>query len=399
MTNTLWPLLSLALLAASCRSSHVSSKSSNLVDIQDITLRQAQNDYDVTCRDGSREIITIDEMRRQEMCNGAGTRQETVCVSVSGGQLPSSSKTGKSFGQPMLSSECELVTAMSRFGAICGYDNGYGPYRAADGVQLGRVGSIADCVSSTNGAKRGVICGGFDGQYFMTEIATGRKYGSIALSFDTCMRVLATTTFQTVCAPTGSLYFATRISDGRAMGEGRSMQECMAANTAASPDVVCVGRGGQLVPARSADGGELGQPMSLITCTSITQNVREGALCARFNGNYYTTRIADGAKLGDMGETPESCLELMSAANHKVVCAAVGGTYVPTRIADGGKLGGGMRKQDCLTATQGIQKNIVCTFSSGGYYPTRIADGQKLGLGKTLDDCMDALRNDSSTKG
>ena len=370
-----------------------SAKTEGVQDIQKMTLRQPQGDYQVLCRDGTTEFDEAEKVLRNDICNGNGTVQEVVCVSASGGFVPTSTKTGRTFGTPMAESDCNLATSAARYGAVCGYSGGYGPFRIADGAQLGQGSSINGCTAATRGARRGVICTGTGGQVFLTDITTGRTYGD-RLTMSDCLDSLSSVRYETLCSMQNNQFYITNILTGQSYGEGRSKVDCFDASSNASAHSVCIGRNNQWVVARGIDGRELGDAMSLADCKEMTQGIREDALCTRHNGLFFPTSLNSGATLGNVGDSLDNCLHLIRAANFQVVCTQVsGGGYAPTRITDGYTMGQPMPVESCTDATTAIQRAMVCTYKNGQYFPTRIEDGAALGSGTTLPNCLGAVAN------
>ena len=370
-----------------------SAKTESVQDIQKMTLRQPQGDYQVLCRDGTTEFDEAEKVLRDDICNGNGTMQEVVCISTSGGFVPTSTKTGRTFGTPMAESDCNLATNAARYGAVCGYSGGYGPFRIADGVQLGQGPSISSCTEATIGARRGVICTGTGGQVFLKDITSGRTYGDRLTTSD-CLESLSSVKYETLCSMQNNQFYITNILTGQAYGEGRSKGDCFDANSNASSHSVCIGRNNQWVVARGGDGRELGGSMPLADCKKITQGIREDALCTRHNALFFPTGLNSGATLGNVGDSLDHCLHLVGAANSQVVCSQVsGGGYAPTRIRDGYTMGQPMPVESCTDATSAIQRDMVCTYNNGQYFPTRIEDGVSLGSGTTLAKCLSAVAN------
>ena len=386
-------LMLVAILGACNHVGGESAKTESVQDIQKMTLRQPQGDYQVLCRDGTTEFDAAEKVLRNDVCNGNGTMQEVVCISASGGFVPTSTKTGMKFGTPMTESDCNLATTAARYGAVCGYSGGYGPFRIADGVQLGQGPSISSCTDATRGARRGVICTGTGGQVFLTDITSSRTYGDRLTTSD-CLDSLSSVKYETLCSMQNNQFYITNILTRQAYGEGRSKLDCFDANSNASPHSVCVGRNNQWVVARVGDGREFGDSMPLAECKQMTQGIREDALCTRHNSLYFPTSLNSGATLGNVGDSLDRCLHLIRAANFQVVCSQVsGGGYAPTRIEDGVAMGQPMPEESCTDATTAIQRAMVCTYKNGQYFPTRIEDGTALGSGTTLSNCLSAVAN------
>ena len=392
--NKKWALGVLLLAALSCR--HVkggASQAESIQDVQQMTIRQPQGDYQVTCRDGTVEFASPEKVLRNDVCTGTGTTQDVVCIAVSGGFVPTATKNGTAFGLPMPEKDCRAATAAARYGAVCGNSGGYGPFRISDGTQLGQMSSIGSCVAATAGARHGVVCTGKEGETFMINIASGRKYGD-RIRMSECLENLSGVRYETMCSLTNNQYFITNIISGRTYGEGRGKADCLTANSSASPHAVCIGRRGGWVVARGVDGSEMGEPMQLSDCTLITKSVREETLCSKGGGVFFPTSIGTGTQLGNIGGSRDECLELVSTANFKVVCAkANSGGYIPTRILDGGELGQAMAKEACKASTSAIQRDMICTYQNGTYFPSRIDDGRPLGAGSSLDLCLKAVAN------
>ena len=392
--NRICKLFVLVVAAHSCRhSQNEASQAESIQDVQQMTIRQPQGDYQVTCRDGTVEFDSPEKVLRNDLCNGTASTQDVVCIAVSGGFVPTSTKGGKAFGRPMAEQDCRAATVAARFGVVCGNSGIFGQYRISDGVQLGQVSSIGACVAATTGARHGVICAGKEGDTFLTDITSGRRYGD-RINMRECLENLSGVKYETMCSFSNNQYFITNIISGKTYGEGRGKAECLAANDSASPHAVCVGRSNEWVVARGVDGSEMGEPMQFSDCTLITKNVREETLCSRRGGVFFPTPISSGAQLGSIGESRDACLELVGAANFKVICAkANSGGYIPTRIRDGFALGQPMGKEACKAATSAIQRDMICTYQNGTYFPAQIEGGQPLGSGSSLDQCLTAVAN------
>ena len=86
--NVLGVCLCLALLGCQTKKTADKSGTKNINDSKIIEMRFPQGGFDVTCKNGTKEIVSYDQLKRDDVCNGNGTKQEVVCAAVPGGFVP-----------------------------------------------------------------------------------------------------------------------------------------------------------------------------------------------------------------------------------------------------------------------------------------------------------------------
>lgn len=380
-------------VAQACKTSSSSSTVQNIEDAQSIQLRPGQGDYEVTCKDGTVEIVTQDQLRQGKVCVGMGDRAKVVCGQFKNGYVPMNADTGLPMGDPMDQSSCQLATKSTMFGAVCGLNqNMYGIYRISDQRWLGGLGSITACVAASSNAKRGTVCIGPTGQTKLTVIATGRPFGD-ELELQECQNMLQSVAYSAVCARFDGDFKVTRVTDGYPLGEATDFYTCNTAVASSSIALTCAGKSGGMVPVRYTDAFSLGEPMSANACNTIVSSYREGITCSLRDGGYFITRVDDGVRLGDRGDVWQGCLDSLKAANFKVVCTPQGEGMIPIRVYDKIRLGSAMQRQQCLDATSSILRDTICTYKNGQFYLTKISTAEQLGGPRTWHECINSQRN------
>ena len=376
-----------------CKLTTSKSPTQNIEDAQDIRMRPGQGDYEVLCKDGTTEIVTIEQLRQGEVCVGRAARSKIVCGQVAHGYVPISTENGRPIGDPMDQSSCQLATQASKFEAVCGLKNRiFGLYRVTDQAWLGGLGTITACVAASNNAKRGTVCVGLNGQTRLTSIATGQAFGD-GLEFQECQNLIGNVRYLSVCARIDGQFHVVRVTDGQKLGDGTDFHTCNNAISNSSLELTCVSKLGGMVPARYTDGLVLGDVVTPSACNNIVSVSKEGITCSMRRGAYYLTRIQDNASLSSEGDIWQGCLDSLKAANFKVVCTPERDLLVPTRVLDQYKLGQAMLRQNCLDATKAILRDTICTHRDGQFYLTKISTGEYLGGARPWNECIRAQRN------
>jgi hypothetical protein len=384
-----------ALLMLSHCDKSVSSSSTpqSVDDIAAMHSTGVADEFWVTCNDGTRERASSEQIRNDEVCNGAATSHQLYCVAKDGGFVPANRANGQTLGFPVGENDCRRMVARARSGVVCTLvHGGFAPMRVSDSRQIGYPFGIEECLRATDNAFRGAVCSVREGGGFVpfsTKRTQPAPLGFALGALEECLELTREAKSGAVCANVNGFYSPIRLSDGGQMGEPRPRTECLAALRDSRYGIGCVGRNGMWITARFRDGQELGHAIPFEDCRSVTSAAREGVVCVYEHGHYAPTIIRSALRLGQGMYPAAACNELILAARNGVTCANTNGYYAPHRTTDGGIINHAMEKRNCLAATQASNFSTMCSQLHGAFFQTRIVDGSVFGNGMpTIEQCI-----------
>ncbi|MBI4406058.1 MAG: hypothetical protein HY537_18005 [Deltaproteobacteria bacterium] len=211
-------------------------------------IKRPDGRFDVKCNDGTREIVTVQQLKDNEVCrNGSSIgRFQVECEGSAFRVYPVRAKDGFRFGSYMSGDECLQVARAALRDIVCsqvGTGNWY-ITRISDGKRLGRPTNFNSCIAASYFNRQSMTCAPFaSGNWRPTKVQTGETIG-FDTNFEQCLTALKKTREGVVCGLVGNGFWAPyRIKDRQKLGAFTDFTGCTQATDDAFEGKVCVNRG------------------------------------------------------------------------------------------------------------------------------------------------------------